>query len=250
VADPAARVTGSQTLDRGLHAIRMIGESVDGATAGELAQMLAIRPASAYRLLRSLTEYGFVRRDPDGRYRLGVALVQLATQSRYGLRSAALPVMRSLAETVGATAMLLVADGTEAVVLAAVEPSRISYRIQFLEGHRHPLDRGSASYAMRATHPPTAGEPEAVSCARALGYAMSEGEVIPGAFGLAMALDRARIGMDACLNLSSNDDRVLQVAVPVLRKAAGELTDIFDPRSGAPDQGEAAEPADDDPAEN
>lgn len=235
MADPPARnATGAQTLDRGLHAIRVIGEAVDGITAAELARVLSIRASSAYRLLRSLTDNGFVRRDPDGRYRLGVALIQLAAQSRYGLRSAALPVMRSLAETVGVTVMLLAADGTDAVVLAAVQPSRIAYRIQFMEGLRHPLARGSAAYAMRASHPPVPDEPEAVTRARACGYAISAGEVIPGAYGLAMALDRTRIGMDLCLNLSSSDQTVLEGAVPALGKAAAELTELLAPVPAQP----------------
>jgi DNA-binding IclR family transcriptional regulator len=230
VADASTKaVTGSQTLDRGLHAIRLIGESVDGMAPGELASLLSIRLPSAYRLLRALTDYGFVRRDADGRYRLGIAFVQLATQSRYGMRSAALPVMRSLAESSGSTAMLLAADGAEAVVLAAVEPSRVAFRIQFLEGQRHPMDRGSASYAMRAAHPPVPGEPDGVANARRRGYALSEGEVIPGAYGMAMALDPIRIGMDACINLSSTDPRALEVAVPALRKAIADLNEIFDP---------------------
>src|SRR5690606_21338521 len=195
VADRPARVaTGAQTLDRGLRAIRLIGEAVDGVTAGELARMLSARPSAVYRLLRSLTGNGFVRRDPDGRYRLGVTLIQLAAQGRFGLRSAALPVMRELAETVGVTVLLLAADATDAVVLAAVQPSRIGYRIQCMEGRRHPLARGSAGYAMRASHPPEPDEPEAVTLARRRGYAMSAGEVIPGAYGLAMALDWSRIG--------------------------------------------------------
>jgi DNA-binding IclR family transcriptional regulator len=207
----------------------MIAESVDGVTAAELADLLSIRSSAAYRVLRSLTEYGFVRRDYDGRYRLGVLLVQLAAQTRYGMRSAALPALRAAAESTGATAMLLATDGADAVVLAAVEPSKIAYRIRFLEGNGHPMDRGSAAYAMRAAHPPVANEPEGTVIARRLGYAMSEGEVVPGTFGLAMALDRTRIGMDACLNLSSADRTLLEQALPVLRKAVAELTEIFDP---------------------
>jgi DNA-binding IclR family transcriptional regulator len=226
---------GSQTLARGLKALRVIAEAVDGMSATELAQVMSIHLSAVYRLLRPLVDYGFLRRDQDGRYRPGVLFIHLAEQTRYGVRSAALPVMTPLAEQTGATAMLLAADGPDAVVLAVVEPSVVPYRIRYMEGERHPLDRGSASYALLARRSPRPDEPEAVRVARRLGFARSEGEVQGGVFGLAIALDSQAIGTEFCINLASRSQSVLMEGLPALQTAVARLTEILGALNGERD---------------
>jgi len=218
---------GAQTVSRGLRAIRLLGDSVDGRTAQELAQALNVNLSATYRLLRSLVEYGFVRRDADGRYRLGVLFITLAEQTRFGIRSVALPVLTEVVEKTGCSAMLLAADGDEAVVLAAVEPSVVAYRVRFLEGQRHPLTRGAAAYAILAARPPGSTEPEPVRQARELGYAVSHGEIVPGAYGLAIALDREAVGIEVCLNLSSPSEERLGAAETAARDAVKRLNEAL-----------------------
>lgn len=227
--------SGSQTLARGLKALRVIAEAIDGMTATELSQVMSIHQSAVYRLIRPLVDYGFLRRDQDGRYRLGVMFIHLAEQTRYGVRSAALPVMALLAEQTGATAMLLAADGPDAVVLAVVEPSLVPYRIRFMEGERHPLDRGSASYAILAARPPNPGEPEAVRMARELGFARSSGEVQGGVYGLAIALDSQAIGMECCINLASRSETVLLEGLAALRTAVSRLAEVLGAPNGSRD---------------
>jgi DNA-binding IclR family transcriptional regulator len=91
------------------------------------------------------------------------------------LRDAALPVLRDLAEEVGATAHLTVADGDEALAVAVVEPSWTSVHVAYRVGSRHPLERGAAGRAILAARRPAAADR----------YVLTEGELQPGAQGIA-----------------------------------------------------------------
>ena len=89
------------------------------------------------------------------------------------MADAALPALRRLAEQVGATAHLTVAEGGEAVALAVVEPSWTRFHVAYRTGSRHPLDRGAAGRAILAGRNGTAG------------WVASAGELEEGAHGVA-----------------------------------------------------------------
>jgi DNA-binding IclR family transcriptional regulator len=89
------------------------------------------------------------------------------------IAEAARPLLRGLAEALGATAHLTVADGAEAAALAVVEPSWTSFHVAYRAGARHPLSRGAAGKAILSGRDGDAG------------WQPSEGELEAGAFGIA-----------------------------------------------------------------
>ena len=109
-----------QTLDRGLRVLELLAETPDGKPVAELAGALGVHRAIVYRLLATLEGHALVARAGDGRFRLAAGLVALARGVSPRLQAAALPELTRLAEDVGATATLTVADGEEAVALAVV----------------------------------------------------------------------------------------------------------------------------------
>jgi DNA-binding IclR family transcriptional regulator len=139
----------------------------------EAAARLGVGRAVVYRLVGPLTEHGLVRRDGSGRLRLGVGVLHLARRAQPLLADAALPALRKLAERVGATAHLTVAEGSEGVAVAVVEPSWTSFHVAYRAGSRHPLDRGAAGRAILAGRAGDAGP------------VASSGELQPGAYGVA-----------------------------------------------------------------
>jgi DNA-binding IclR family transcriptional regulator len=86
---------------------------------------------------------------------------------------------------VGATTALTVRDGAEAVVAAVVEPTRTDMHIAYRPGLRHPIDRAAPGLAILAAGPPLPGERPEVARARAQGWAVTSGELLPGATGIA-----------------------------------------------------------------
>ena len=57
-------------------------------------------------------------------------------------------MLRRLAEQVGCTAHLTVAEGDEALALAVIEPSWTDFHVSYRVGARHPLNRGAAGKAI------------------------------------------------------------------------------------------------------
>jgi DNA-binding IclR family transcriptional regulator len=173
-ATPRSRET-SQTLDRGLQLLTVLAESDAGRTVTELATALGVARPVVYRLLATLEQHHLAHRASDGRARLGLGVLALASRVQPLLRDAAAPVLRRLADQVGATAHLTVVDGSDALAVAVVEPMWTQLHVAYRVGSRHPLDKGAAGRAVLAAR---AGEHGPVS---------SDGELQPDAHGVAVA---------------------------------------------------------------
>ncbi|GAA4730391.1 helix-turn-helix domain-containing protein [Phytohabitans rumicis] len=163
----------AQTLDRGLRLLHLVADAPGGLTVTEAAARLGVGRAVVYRLVGALVEHGMVRRDSRSRLRLGAGLLLLARRAQPLLADAARPALRRLAEGIGATAHLTIAEGGEAVALAVVEPSWTAFHVAYRTGSRHPLERGAAGRAILAGRQ---GDPSPVA---------TSGELQPGAYGVA-----------------------------------------------------------------
>jgi DNA-binding IclR family transcriptional regulator len=99
-----------------------------------------LHPSTAFRILASLIQHGFVARDETGLYLLGPHLLQLAAKVRVGLdvRAVARPEMEWLRDQVGETVNLTVRQGDEMVYVERVTPNRMM-RVEQLIGSRAPL---------------------------------------------------------------------------------------------------------------
>jgi DNA-binding IclR family transcriptional regulator len=188
--------TGSLTLERGLRLLRVLAEHPDGLSVSQLAAELATHRAGVYRLLGPLVKERLVTRDADGQHRLAVGLIELAAAVRPRLQAQARAELERLADELGATTALTIRDGTEAVVLAVVEPRNTDMHIAYRPGLRHRLDQAASGIAILAAMEPLEGERTAITRARERGWATSTGELIPGATGVAAPL----AGLDASIS--------------------------------------------------
>ncbi|MEU1980836.1 helix-turn-helix domain-containing protein [Nocardia sp. NPDC019395] len=209
---------GSQTLARGLCALLAVVDSPAGLSVQEIAAHLGVHRSIAYRLLQTLSDYGFVVQGASGSYLPGARLAVMSRSYLPALREYALPVMRELADELGCTVSLFVAEGLDAVSVELVEPLTVSHHLAFRAGMRTPLDRGAAGYVLMAAEPQRPGEPAVVTEVRERGYATSAGEVEPGAFALAALipdiLPRASLAV-----MSHREEQVLAARDPLLKAA-------------------------------
>ncbi|WET79823.1 helix-turn-helix domain-containing protein [Amycolatopsis sp. QT-25] len=205
---------GSLTLDRGLALLQAVADAGgEAATISELAVAIGASRAAVYRLLVPLSERGLVWRDGN-KVRLGVGLLRLAGQVLPQLREAARPVLRDLAEKVGATAHLSVAQGDQAQAVAVVEPSWTSFHVAYRVGTRHPLAAGAAGKAI--TLRPGGGE----------GWVTSSGELEAGASGVAAPV-RGVPGLKASLGVVSLEPLEASVVGPAVVSAAVRLAEVL-----------------------
>jgi DNA-binding IclR family transcriptional regulator len=183
----SGRSSGSRTLARGLSLLQALGDENDGATVSALADATNLDRAVLYRLLETLTDEGFVTRDPETRkYRLGLAMLELGVRAAQGLevRRLAQPALRSLMEDTGETACLAVRDRDDLVVVEVVEPPERFVQVNYRVGFRHELGISAHGRALLAFLPDGARDP-ALAAVRQRGVAYTRDELETGASGVA-----------------------------------------------------------------
>jgi DNA-binding IclR family transcriptional regulator len=204
---------GSLTLDRGLALLQAVADAGgEAATISELAVTIGASRAAVYRLLVPLSERGLVWRDGN-KVRLGVGLLRLADQVLPQLRQAAHPVLRELAEKVGATAHLSVAQGNQAQAVAVIEPSWTNVHVAYRVGSRHALTAGAAGKAMSMR-------------SSEQGWISSTGEVQAGASGVAAPV-RGVKGLRASVGVVSLEPLDPETVGPQVLAAAAALTAVL-----------------------
>ncbi len=142
-------------LDRATALLVSLAQSPRPATLNEVANQTRLSKATAFRILATLTEQGFVEQDAaTSSYRLGIAPLRLATAVLDGIdvHAVAKPIMRGVCDMLNETVVLSVRDGDHRINVDAVECTNAigsSRRI----GEPRPLHSGGASRALLAAMP-------------------------------------------------------------------------------------------------
>ena len=206
---------GSLTLDRGLALLQAVADAGgDPATISELAATIGASRAAVYRLLVPLAERGLVRRDGT-KVRLGVGVLRLGAQVLPQVREAARPVLRELADQVGATAHLTVALGDQIESVAVAEPSSGDFHVAYRVGARQPTGTGAAGKALALR-------------AGGRGWAVSSGDPQRGVTGLAAPV-RGVPGLRASVGVLSLGPLRADVVGPRVVVAATRLAEVLRP---------------------
>jgi DNA-binding IclR family transcriptional regulator len=219
--------TGSQTLARGLTALQLVAGSGTGLTMQELADQIGVHRTIAYRLLSTLTQFRLVAKGDDGRYRPAAGLAVLGASFDRNVRQLSLPTLRALADELGTTVSLLVAEGDEQVAIAVIVPTQVAYQLAFHEGSRYPLDRGAAGIALLAGMPPRPGERDLVVRTRERGWVTTYGEIEPNTYGLAVPVRRPTPAPPTCINLISHREDVVLRGKDAVIAAAKQLSALL-----------------------
>lgn len=206
----------SQTLDRGLRVLAVLADHPSGLTVTELATEIGVNRTVVYRLITTLEQHGLARRDGTGRLHVGLGVLALARGLQPVLREVAGPVLRSLAEDLGATAHLTLADGGEALAIAVVEPSWTDYHVAYRVGARHPLDQGAAGRAILLGRDLPGPRPTGER------FVHTSGELQPGAQGLASPVLGVE-GFEASVGVITLGEIELEVAGARVVAAADDI---------------------------
>jgi DNA-binding IclR family transcriptional regulator len=142
----------SKTVAKAVHVL----ETLAGApkTIAELARELGVHSSTALRMLQPLADGGLIARGPDGRYRLGLRLVELGQQvlEEMDLRAVARPHLISLADATSSTVHLAQLVDDQIVYVDKIEGAA-SIRTWSRIGRAVPLHTAAASKAILAALP-------------------------------------------------------------------------------------------------
>jgi DNA-binding IclR family transcriptional regulator len=165
-------VTGVGVLDKAMLVLRSVGDEPQGLA--RLQGTTGLPRATAHRLAAALESHGMLRRDAEGRFELGHALVSLGStaQARFPLVDLARPILSALRDETGESTQLFVQEGSQRrCVLSLETPHGLRWIVP--EGAMFPLDVGSAGRVLVGSGTSGSGTPGP-------GWIQSVGEREPG----------------------------------------------------------------------
>jgi DNA-binding IclR family transcriptional regulator len=147
------RVSGVGVLDKSLALVDAVATG-GPASLADLVGATGQSRATVHRLAVALETHGLLRRDPAGRFALGLRLVGLGREAaeRWPLGERAAPVLAELRDETGESVQLYVRDGDARLCVASLESPHELRTIVGL-GARFPLERGSAGTVLRGDVP-------------------------------------------------------------------------------------------------
>jgi DNA-binding IclR family transcriptional regulator len=141
-------------LQRAAAILDVLADSPVGLTLGEICERLALPKSSAHNLCWTLVQLGQMRRNPDGTFQLGTALLRYAQAfgEQTELTREFKRALNSAANLPDATYLLSVLDGSDVVYLSSrngSHPMGVNFRV----GMRLPALYAATGKAMLATMP-------------------------------------------------------------------------------------------------
>lgn len=139
-------------LDRTLDLLELLSSQPHALTLTELTEVLKMPKNSVFRIATTLTLRGYAERDENTKaYRASRKLLSLGHAAIAGQRlvEAAVPVLSSLRDASGETALLGTLAGNHGVVLDQV-PSALPVKVVVEIGHAFPLHTAAPAKAMLA----------------------------------------------------------------------------------------------------
>jgi DNA-binding IclR family transcriptional regulator len=176
-------------------------------TLAELAAATGLPRATAHRLAVRMERYGFVRRDAEGRFGLGLRLVGLgqAAADGFPLREIAAPALQRLRDETGESVQLYVAEGDGRRCVVSL-PSPHALRWIVAEGALLPMDRGSAGKVLAGGRPHLSSEVSPKVSPE--GWAESVEEREPGVASVSAAVTIEGVGIAAAVSVSGPVERL------------------------------------------
>jgi IclR family transcriptional regulator, pca regulon regulatory protein len=143
-------------LAKGLRVLESFAADAPELTLSEVARRADLDPGTAFRMLATLAEAGYVERVPGSRrFRLGLRVLDLGFSAiaRMDLREVARPILRSLVGEVNEAASLGVLDGPRVLFVERVRAGLVRLGVDIRVGTTLPAYHTAIGHAMLAFLP-------------------------------------------------------------------------------------------------
>lgn len=238
---------------RSVHRILAIFESFSPAhpslTLQQIAERIELPKSTAFRIVRSLEECGYLVRLEDQRFCLSLRITRLAglVKSTLDIREIARPIVVELAQKTRETVAIYAVVGPDRVCIESFGASSSPLRTVLQPGEQFPLGVGSASKVLMAHLNGLALAPVVSAAARALrrtradiareldvvrrqGYAVSHGERLLGLSAISAPIRDLDDRVKYCLTLNGPSVRMQadeKDFVRLLLRAAADISRLF-----------------------
>lgn len=145
----------NSTADKTLTILGLFSDDRLSVSAADVADALGCARSTAYRYLQTLVSTSFLEDAPEGGFRLGIRVMELARLARrgYGLAEIARPVMHRLAHQVSETVLLTRRVGDAVVCVERYEGGQQLVRLSYERGTRLPINAGASALVLLAWLP-------------------------------------------------------------------------------------------------
>ena len=188
---PTRKPVGVPILNRSLDLLEFLSQCPAGIALSPISRALRIPKNTAYRMLNTLCERGYVvRNEASVTYRLTRRLATLVYSSAQegGLIERALPPMRALRDRVKETVVISILDQGEGLVLDQV-PGLHAFRFVCDPGTRQPVHASASTKAILANMEPAL----AAAVLKSVKYARLTDRTITSAAGFRRELEQTRV---------------------------------------------------------
>lgn len=215
----------------------------------QIADRIELPKSTAFRIVRSLEECGYLVRLEDHRLCLSLRITRLAgfVKSTLDIRQIARPIIVELAQKTKETVAIYAIVGRDRVCIESFGASSSPLRTVLQPGEQFPLGVGSASKVLMAyLSSPTLG-PVVAAAARALrrsqvdvareletvrrqGYAISHGERLLGLSAMSAPIRDMENQVRYCLTLNGPSGRMQadeRDFIRMLLRAAADISRLF-----------------------
>ncbi len=250
----------SEGLRRGLEILGLFSDVRCEWGITEISREMGLHKSRVHRAVKTLEDVGFLRKDPKSqKYSLGIRAYDLGIVAarHFSLTPEARPLMQEVADETKAAVSIRVRDGDDIVIIDSIESSGV-LRVHSPAGARRPWDFGAGGKLFAAFLPASevkmmienhglgrytersiAEEDDflqELDVVREKGYAVSDGEHIPGVLSVAAPILNLRGEMIAAFlaSLPSTGLSVQQrskMTATVVKKTAA-ISDLLKKEAG------------------
>jgi DNA-binding IclR family transcriptional regulator len=235
-----------RSVQRILAVFESFSASRNALTLQEIADRIELPKSTAFRIVRSLEQAGYLVRLEDQRYCLSFRFTRLAglVKSTLGIREIARPIMTELAETTNETVAIHTVMGRNRVCIDSLGTSTSPLRSVMQPGEQIPLQAGAAAKVLMAWMPKNVLTPLLPSVARISkktqaeilgelakvreqGYAISHGERLAGLSAVSAPIRDMNDEVHYCVTVNGPTVRFEgheKDFVKHLRRAADEIS--------------------------
>lgn len=177
-------------VDRAARTLRLLAARPEGRGLSDLARDLDVSKASLREILLTLGRYGLVERDADLRFTLGPEVSRLAGAPRLDLVARAGPIVRTIGNDLGQTAILGIPEGAQ-LRLAVVATPKSTLHVSARTGGHIPLAAGCHGKVLIDRQPLGIDDGEFVEGVRAVAAPISDENGTPVACLMVVGFKRS-----------------------------------------------------------